>query len=122
MGSHPLNLALRFGLELAALTSVGVFGWSRFEGPLRWVAVIGLPLVFATLWGVFAVPDDPSRSGAAPVPVPGAVRLALELALFGGAALALHTAGHARLAVVLGAVVLVHYAVSWDRIGWLLSR
>ena len=33
--------------------------------------------------GVFAVPDDPSRSGSAPIAVPGLARLTLEAAVFG---------------------------------------
>lgn len=122
MGSHPINLALRFVLELSALAAVGAFGWLRFQGPGRIVAVMGLPLLFMVLWGVFAVPDDPSRSGSAPVPVPGAVRLALELALFGSAAFALSRVGHPTLAIVLGTTVVLHYLASWDRIRWLLER
>ncbi|WP_280456932.1 DUF2568 domain-containing protein, partial [Nocardia carnea] len=41
--------------------------------PARWLLVVLLPVVAAAAWGVFAVPDDPSRSGAAPVAVPGPV-------------------------------------------------
>ncbi len=85
MGSHPLNLGLRFLLELAALGSLSMFAWVRFDGPLKWAAVFGLPLLFMVLWGTFAVPGDPSRSGSAPVSTPGAVRLGLELCLFGAA-------------------------------------
>lgn len=122
MGSHPLNLALRFLLELSGLAAVGMFGWIGLEGAVRWGGVIGFPLAFAALWGTFNVPDDPSRSGAAPVPVPGLVRLGLELALFASAAAALYLAGHPRLGLGFGAVVLGHYALSWDRIAWLLER
>ncbi len=75
MGSHSLNLALRFLLELAALGAMGYWGWTQHEGPVRWRWAIGLPLVAAVLWGTFAVPNDPSRSGQAPVPIPGILRL-----------------------------------------------
>jgi hypothetical protein len=51
--------------------------------------MILIPLLAATAWGVFNVKGDPSRSGKAPVPVPGIVRLLLELAFFGSATLAL---------------------------------
>lgn len=122
MGTHPLNLAFRFLLELSALAALASFGWARFDGVARWLTVFGFPVVFMVLWGVFAVPEDPSRSGNAPVPVAGSIRLGLELALFGVAALALHFADHSRLAVALAASVIVHYAVSWDRIAWLLGR
>lgn len=122
MGSHPINLALRFLLELSALASLGALGWTRVEGSARWLAVIALPLVFMALWGTFAVPDDPSRSGGAPVPVSGGIRLTMELGLFALATAALSQGGHPRLAVLLGGVVLAHYLVSWDRIAWLLRQ
>jgi hypothetical protein len=119
MGSHPVNLALRFILELSAIISVGAFAWTRFDGVLRWVAVLGLPLVFMGLWGVFAVPDDPSRSGSAPVATPGMVRLLLEIALFAAAYTLLYLAGWPRLALALGFVTVVHCSLSWDRLVWL---
>lgn len=122
MGGHPLNLALRFGLELAALGSLGLWGWHAGEGALRPVLAVGLPLAGAVGWGVFAVPDDPSRSGGAPVPVPGVVRLGLELALFAAAVWCLLDLGSGRFAVGLGVVVTLHYVASYDRVGWLVRQ
>ena len=80
------------------------------------------PLVAAAAWGIFAVPGDPSRSGSAPVPVRGALRLALELVFFGAATAALWHLGYGRLAIAFGATTLLHYAVSYERITWLLAR
>ena len=54
-------------------------------GAAAWLAGLGLPAIAAAAWVTFAVPGDPSRSGRAPVPVPGWVRLLLELAVFLGA-------------------------------------
>ncbi len=123
MGNHPLNLALRFLLELCALVAVGAFGWLRYDSALpRWCLTLGLPLLFMVLWGTFAVPEDPSRSGKAPAPVPGGVRLVLELGLFAAAVVALLANGLTRAAAALATVVLLHYAASWDRIRWLLKR
>ena len=68
MGSHPINLALRFLLELSALFAMGVWGWRYSEGWLRFVLALSIPIIAAVLWGTFAVPDDPSRSGGAPIP------------------------------------------------------
>jgi hypothetical protein len=34
----------------------------------------------------------------------------------------LYDAGNSLLALILGAVVVVHYALSYDRIGWLLQQ
>ena len=122
MGSHPINLAVRFLLELASLSALGYWGWTEHEGVSRWALVILLPIAAAAVWSVFAVPDDPSRSGAAPVPVPGAVRLLLELAIFATATVLLFRADRSTLGIMFAAIVVVHYAISYDRIAWLLSR
>jgi hypothetical protein len=122
MGSHPINLALRFLLELSAWGAMGYWGWTQGQGGLRFVLAIGLPVLAAALWATFAVPGDPSRSGRAPVPVPGLLRLALELATFAVGAWALYDAGHALLSLVFGGIVVVHYLVSYDRIQWLIRQ
>ena len=79
MGSHPVNLLLRFLLELCVLAVAGYWGWSVSEGFTRFLLLLGVPLLLAVVWGTFAVPSDPSRSGRAPIPVPGVVRLLIEL-------------------------------------------
>jgi hypothetical protein len=120
LGSHPVNLAFRFLLELAALGAMGVWGWHHGAGPFRALLALALPLAGAALWGVFAVRGDPSRSGSAPIPVPGFLRLGLEAAFFGFAAWALHATGHRTSAALFGVGVILHYAVSYDRVAWLL--
>jgi hypothetical protein len=122
MGAHPLNLAVRFLLEVAALGAVGSFGWAITDGPLRWAATLGFPILFAAAWGTFAVPEDPSRSGNAPVPIPGIARLLLELGLFSAATTSLFAVGASSLAVGFGVAVILHYALSYDRIAWLIRH
>jgi len=122
MGSHPVNLALRFILEIAGLVALGWWGWNQSEGILRFVLAFGIPILAAVLWGTFAVPDDPSRSGKAPVQVPGIVRLLLELAFFVSATWSLFTVGAATLGWIYGIAVLVHYLASYDRILWLVRQ
>lgn len=122
MGSHPLNLAIRFLLEIAALVAIGYWGFSQQAGIWRFVLGLGGPLVAAVLWGTFAVPDDPSRSGRAPVPVHGVLRLVLELCLFGFGAWALFDAGSTVLALILVGLTIVHYALSCDRVAWLVRQ
>ncbi len=119
MGSHPINLGVRFLLELAALAIMGVWGWHEGDGWLRFLFALGIPLVAATLWGVFRVPNDPGR---APVAVPGIVRLALELAYFGFAVWALHDLGAATWSWVMGIILVIHYAVSYDRLLWMVRQ
>ena len=122
MGSHPINLAVRFLLELSALGITGYWGWTHGEGVFRFVLAIGIPVIAAVVWGTLAVPDDPSRSGQAPVPVPGVVRLALELAILGFATWALYSSGHPLLSLIYGVIVVIHYVISYDRVLWLVQQ
>lgn len=116
------NLALRFALELAALAALGTAGWTLTEGPLRWVAVVAPPLIAAAAWGVFNVAGDPSRSGNAPIEVPGWARLGLELLILGGGAAALAASGQPTLGVVLALLIAAQYLTSLPRVRWLLER
>ncbi|NLG73357.1 MAG: YrdB family protein [Chloroflexi bacterium] len=113
MANHPLNLALRFFLELVGLFALGYWGWTQHSGLLRFLLAAGLPLAAAVLWGVFRVPNDP---GQAPVAVPGVVRLLLEAAYFSAAVWALYAAGRLGWGLTLAVVVLLHYALSYDRV------
>ncbi len=122
MGQNPLNLALRFVLEILALVAVGYWGWTAGADALRYVLAIGLPLVAAILWGTFRVPDAPPDFAPAPVPVPGWLRLLLELGLFGFATWGLFDAGATTAAWILGGVVLIYYVVSYGRLAWLLKH
>ena len=121
LGFHPINLGFRLVLELAALVSIGLGASTLTEGWFRWVLAIGVPLVAAVVWGVFNVPGDRSRSGESPVPVPGIVRLLIELAVFISGAVLISLVSSAA-AAVLGGAVAVHYAISIDRIRWLLAN
>ena len=89
---------------------------------LKYVLAFVLPIIIATIWGIFAVPDDPSRSGKAPIPVPGIVRLFLELGIFGFACWILFDLGHTKFAYALLISVIMHYLISYDRIKWLINQ
>lgn len=107
MGSNPINLAVRFLLEISGLAILGWWGWSLSKGIFQFVLALGIPILAATLWGLFAVPDDPSRSGSAPVQVPGIVRFLLELAFFGSAIWALVSTGLPGFALLFGLIVII---------------
>lgn len=119
MSNHPLNLALRFALELAALGAMAYWGWTQNDGAWRWIAALGLPLIAAALWGTFRVPNDPRE---APIAVPGAIRLLLEAAFFGGAVLLLALADQSRAALIFGVIIVLHYIASYDRVLRLVGR
>ena len=122
MGSHPINLAIRFLLELSALLAMGTWGWRQSDGWLRLVLAVGIPLIAAVAWGTLAVPNDPSRSGTAPIVVSGILRLGIELAVFVFATWVLYDLGLTRLSLALGIVVAAHYLASYDRILWLIRQ
>lgn len=116
------NLALRFGLELAALVGLAMGAWAVPSGGVRWFAVVLVPLTAAAIWGVFNVVGDPSRSGEAPVEVPGWVRLGIEMVILGGGAEGFYLSERPTIAIGFGVLVAVHYALSLSRIQWLLDR
>jgi len=121
MSQNPLNLAVRFILEIVALIAMGAWAKAQFSGATGYILMIAVPLVAALIWGTFNVKGDPSRSGKAPVPVPGFIRLLIELAFFGFATRALFRL-NPTYGWIFGLVTLAHYLLSYDRIAWLLKR
>lgn len=119
MAQNPINLALRFILELVALYFLGRWGWTQFDGVLRYLIAIGLPLLAAAIWGIFRVPGD---GGAPIVRVLGVVRLLIEMIYFGFATWGLFNIGATTTAWIFGGVTLFHYVISYDRINWLLKQ
>jgi len=120
---HPINLALRFLLELTALVGFGLFGWSLSD--TFWFSLIGaaiLPVLAMTFWGVFAVPNDKSRSGKAPIPVSGLVRFILELVFFGLAVWCYMLTQHLVFGALFSGFLVLHYALSMERIKWLFVQ
>jgi hypothetical protein len=121
MSQNPLNLAVRFVLEILALVALGAWARAQIPGAPGLVLMILVPLLAATAWGIFNVKGDPSRSGKAPVPVPGVVRLLIELTFFGSAAWAMFIL-HPAYGWIFGSATLLHYILSYDRIAWLLKQ
>ena len=119
MSSNPINLTLRFLLELSALFSMGVWGWLQGEGLFRYVIAIGIPLIAAVIWGTFRIPNDP---GAAPVAIPGILRLTYEVVFFGFATWALFDANFIKLGWGLAILLIIHYIISYDRILWMIKQ
>lgn len=122
MGSHPINLAVRFLLEMSALVSVGVWGWKYSDGWLQYILSIGMPIILAAIWGIFAVPGDPSRSGKTLIETPGILRIAIEIGIFSFATWSIYEIGSNKISIAFGTIVLIHYIISYDRIKWLMSH
>jgi hypothetical protein len=120
-GFHPVNLAFRLILEVAAFVALAIGGYAIGSGAFSWIFAIGLPVAGMAAWGTFNVPGDRSRSGEAPVPVPGIVRLLVELDVFGVAVIVVWFPNPTYSMMLLVGVV-IHYALSIDRIKWLLEN
>jgi hypothetical protein len=122
MAFKQINLFLRFILEMITLFMAGWWGWSAQSAPIRYLLVIGLPLLLAAVWGIFAVPGDPSRSGKTVVVTPGWIRLIIEFAFFGFGTWTFYDLGFQILALSFVIVVLFHYASWHERIIWLINQ
>ncbi len=115
--------SLRFALELIAWGAAAWWGASLFEGTLA--SVVGGVIaggISMGVWVVFNVPGDPSRSGEAPVAVPGWVRILLEGIVFGAGVGALVALGRSAVAAVFAALVVFHIVAYRERLRWLLDR
>ncbi len=113
MNDHPINLGVRFLLEVVAVAAIGVWGWHQGNAATKYLLAIGLPLMAMAVWGVFRVPGDP---GHAPVAVNGVVRLIIETLFFGAGTAALFLLGYRTQGWMFLSILLVHYAVSYDRV------
>lgn len=119
MSRHPLNLALRFALELAALFAYAYWGWTQHEGVWQIVWGIGLPAGAALIWGLFRPPGD---EGKGVWEAPGPVRLLTEWALFALAVILYGAAGRYTAASMMALLVVLHYMASYDRVAWLIKN
>jgi hypothetical protein len=101
----PLNLGLRFVLELCMLVALGIWGFSESI-----VLGIAAPVAAAVVWGAWIAPKATRR-------LHDPARLAIELLLFGAAGAALAAAGHAiAAAIFLAAVALSEVLmVAWGQ-------
>jgi hypothetical protein len=118
MNTNPINLAVRFLLEITMLITFACWGWQSATGWIRYAAAPGIPLLAAILWGVFRIQNDPKP---APVAIPGIARLLLEWTLFGLTVLALFSMGQFLAGIVIAVVVKLHYIFSYDRT-WAMLR
>lgn len=99
---QSLNLAVRFLLEICALTALGYWGFKTGNGTFLKIGLgIGTPLLAAIIWGMFVSPKATYKLG-----VPG--ELFIEVLVLGGAGLALYFAGKSSLAFTFIIVVLIN--------------
>ena len=97
----PLQLAIRFLLELAAVVAAGVTGASIGSPPLGIGGGIGLAAVFIFVWGLWLAPR-------ARVPQSSTVRLVVGTIVMEATALGLVVVGSATAGAILGAAILAN--------------
>jgi Protein of unknown function (DUF2568) len=104
--ARALVLAGRFLLELGMLAALAYAG-SQADGPLvvRILLAVGLPVAAGALWGAFVAPKARIR-------VSEPARLAIELALFASAALALVLVGLVVSGLTFGGIALAWSALA----------
>lgn len=122
MSQNPINLALRFILEMVALFAIGYGGWHVTENAWRYLFAIGLPLLMAYLWGAFRPRSELRQPNHATHLVPGWLRLLIEALAFGGGTWGFLSAGAVISGWGFAAIVVVHYAISYDRVLTLLRE
>jgi hypothetical protein len=101
-----LNLALAFILELAALAALGY--WGHCTGSSTFTSLllgIGIPLIAAILWGLFAAPR-------ARYPNPH-LKIAIKALVFGTAFFALIDKDQNGLAIMFGALAIGNFLMLW---------
>lgn len=120
MSQHPINLGVRFLLELAALVAYGMLGWHLGSNLfLKVVLALAFVVLAALLWGLPAVAGDRGRSEKGPLMVPGWVRLVVETGVFVGAVWSFYIAGVGIVGFWFAIVAIVQCLTAYDRILWL---
>ncbi len=98
-------LTVAFLVELGALAALAAWGWSGgWSTATRWLFAVGIPVVAAVLWGLFAAPH-------ALVDV-FVVAVLVKIAVLGGGSLALLALGRPGLAAGLAAAALLSSVLS----------
>ena len=107
---------------MAIFGSIGfaVHAWVDHEW-ISWSAAIVVMALAAAVWIAFRVPGDVGLPFPFTVAVSGRVRFLIELAITAIAAYGLWTTASRAAGETLLTVVGIHYAVTWDRVRWLLT-
>jgi len=101
-----LNQAVYFLLELCMLGALGYAGFHNSQHPYgKYLLAIGLPLLAAIVWGIFAAPRSAHQLGFP-------YRSFFVLTMFGIAFFLLYQTGQTRLAITLGILAIVSEATA----------
>lgn len=107
----PINLLVRFLIELCALAALGYWGFHNGNGTvLKIVFGIGAPLLAAIIWGAFVAPR-------ASIQVPGWLHLLLEIVVIGSGAIALYFSKQPTLCYLYAGIYVINRILLtvWDQ-------
>jgi hypothetical protein len=114
------SLVFAFVLELAMFICLGIWGWHVGDGGLlSGLLAVLFVAVPGAVWGLCRTPGDLPH-GRSRVPVPGPVRLLIEFAVLGLAVYGIWVSGSRAAGETLLTAGVIHYALLWERIRWLL--
>lgn len=108
---RKLNLAFRFILEMVALVALFLWGMSMSDSlPVQLLLALGTPVIVMVIWGLFVAPKATRR-------LPDPARLAVELAIFFVAVVALGFAVSWILALMYGLAIFISVSLMffWDQ-------
>ena len=97
----PLQLAIRFILELAAVVASGIVGGSIGSPPLGLAGGVGLATVFIVIWGLFLAPRARFRQ-------PAMVRLVVGTLVMETPAIGLAIVGQTTAGAILAVAILAN--------------
>jgi len=100
----PLNLGLKFLLEIAGLAAFAYWGATTGEMPVSLLLAIATPAAAAVAWAIYAAPKSKRRLPLQP-------RIRFELTFFTAAMLALLAADVPTAAAILSAMVILNAAL-----------
>lgn len=116
-----VGLVFAFLLELAMFAALGVWGWHLGDGGAVGALLAALFVIVAVLvWALCRAPGDLPH-GRSRLPVPGSVRIAIEWAILALAVYGIWTAWSRAAGETLLTAGVIHYALTWERLRWLLS-
>jgi hypothetical protein len=98
---RPVNLALRFALELAALAAFATWGLHAAGGPARFALAAAAASAAAAVWGRWVAPAARRR-------LADPARLLVEVAFFAAAGAALAVTGRGVLGAALAVVAVAN--------------
>jgi len=103
---RSINLLLAFLLELIALAALCFWGFHIGSSTLVHIVFgIGLPVIAAILWGLFAAGGGPKYT------TPAWFKASIKILVYASATIGLVVTGHRVLAVVFALLVIVNTAL-----------